>query len=390
MCIRDRIQYTQWIAMVSAILVYYIFLSGPLTRFIERQISRKLSTPRCLAEAEIIIFWPFVGLIMILVMGNFAFTADTRACFLCSHDPENVRGFNGFACSFEEDLKDLLRDSGNQTTCIAARESLLLPYSFARVNPVPLLSADQLTVKETVRDWALSGSRVTRVIQVTNDKGENIPLMTTDQPVDEPISAAHNETLRGLKLFAAEDRDAVTVGIHASLGLGRGSVVIRTNAETVQMVVFKQHEQICAVMIAMGGVLLFGTALVEAIYFDKDERSVSLTRYYVVPMASKICDLVKVKSVVVNRRVRHWYEHLWFKMGTLSISTVSGLKIPLKQDYYSKELEEWTCQKIMDFLQEPNCSRKSPAAVAEESEPEKEHTPKKSRGRVPSEGKKSR
>ena len=74
---------------------------------------------------------------MMVVMGNFAFTADTRACFLCAHGgvtvwrssggalqsnaSYQVRGFNGFACSFEDDLKDLLRESDNKTTCIAAR-----------------------------------------------------------------------------------------------------------------------------------------------------------------------------------------------------------------------------------------------------------------------------
>lgn len=316
---------------------------------------------------------------MMLLMGNFAFTADTRACFLCAHGGVTVRGFNGFACSFEEDLTELLEQSGNKTTCIAARESLLFPYSFSRVKPVPLLSPDQLTVKETAKEWAITGTRITRTIQVTNDEGENIPLMETDQPKDEEVSAAHNETLRGLQLFAAEDRDAVTVGIHASLGFGKGSVVIRANAETVQMVVFKQHEQICAVMIAMGGVLLFGTALVEALYFDKDSRTVSMTRYYVMPLDSAICKMDNVKNIIVNWKVRSWTEHLWFKKGTLCIQTVNGFKTALKQDYYSKAHEKYTCEKIMKFLGDAIGKQ-----AKDQEEAEEEESPKKGGGRTPS------
>jgi len=379
------IEYTTYLSIAGAIIFFYLFLSGPFTRKIEDIIGGQMSTPRCLAEAEIVLFWPFVGLLMMLFMGNFAFTADTRRCLLCAHGGVTVRGFNGFACSFEEDLKEMLHDSGNRTTCIAAQESLLLPYSFAKTYPIPLLSEDQVTVKETVRDWAFTGPRVTRTIQVLDDSGFQVALMETDQPVAEEISAAHNETLRGLKLFAGEDRDAVTVGIHASLGLGKGSVVIRTNAETVQMVVFKQHEQICAVLIALGGVLLFGTALLEVVYFDKDTKHVSLIRYYVVALNSKICDLSNVKNFVVSWRVRHWSEHLWFKMGTLSIVTVNGFKIPLKRDYYSKALEKSTCERIMDFLGDTVGSKKQP----EQEEDQEENTsPKKGRGRVPSEGKK--
>eukprot|EP00656_Telonema_subtile_P057862 TRINITY_DN9622_c0_g1_i1.p1 TRINITY_DN9622_c0_g1~~TRINITY_DN9622_c0_g1_i1.p1 ORF type:complete len:423 (-),score=101.40 TRINITY_DN9622_c0_g1_i1:141-1409(-) len=359
-------QYATILSITGALIFFYLFLSGPFGRKIEEIIGNRMSTPRCLAEPEIILFWPLVGLLMVLFMGNFAFTADTRRCFICAHGGVTVRGFNGFACSFEDDLKELLDQTSNQTTCIAAQESLLFPYSFAKTYPVPLLSSDQLTVKEQVRDWSLTGPRVTRIIQVTDDKGNNIPLMETDQPVDEEISAAHNETLRGLKLFADEDRDAVTVGIHASLGLGKGNVVIRTNAETVQMVVFKQHEQICAVLIAFGGVLLFGTALLEVVYFDKDEREVSLTRYYVIPFASKICDLSNVKDFCVNWRVRHWSEHLWFKKGTLSIVTINGFKIPLKMDYYGKELERSTCERIKEFLGESIGQQKTQAAAEDE------------------------
>ena len=200
------------------------------------------------------------------------------------------------------------------------------------------------------------------------------------------MSAAHNETLRGLQLFAAEDRDAVTVGIHASLGFGKGSVVIRANAETVQMVVFKQHEQICAVMIAMGGVLLFGTAIVEALYFDKESRLVRLTRYYAMPLESVICKLDNVKKIVVQWRVRSWTEHLWFKKGTLCIQTVNGFKTALKQDYYSKSLEKYTCEKIMDFLGDSLGQENQPEDAADEQE----DSPKKGRGRTPSNDNKKR
>merc|ERR1712195_408994 len=286
------LQYSSPLIVLGVAWFIYVFLAGPLYRKIEEFIARRLSDEHTYCVVEMCLFWPFLGLVMMLVMGRFAFTADTRSCFLCAHEAPSVRGFNGFACSFEEDLKEMLEASDNKTTCIAARESLLFPYSFARSYAIPLQSGDQVTVDESTRSWALTGDRITRTI------------MVTDQPKDEPPSAAHNETLRGLKLFADEDRDAVTVGIHASLGFGKGSVVIRTNAETVQMVVFKQHEQPVAVLIALGAVFLFGQAIVEAVYFDKDTKHVSLIRYYVVALNSKICDLSNVKNFVVSWRVR--------------------------------------------------------------------------------------
>merc|ERR1711865_850947 len=382
------LQYSSPLIVLGVAWFIYVFLAGPLYRKIEEFIARRLSDEHTYCVVEMCLFWPFLGLVMMLVMGRFAFTADTRSCFLCAHEAPSVRGFNGFACSFEEDLKEMLEASDNKTTCIAARESLLFPYSFARSYAIPLQSGDQVTVDESTRSWALTGDRITRAIMVTDTEGVKIPLMVTDQPKDEPPSAAHNETLRGLKLFADEDRDAVTVGIHASLGFGKGSVVIRTNAETVQMVVFKQHEQIVAVLIALGGVLLFGTAFVEAVYFDKKHQLVYLSRYYVVVLKSTLMGFNNIKEVFVLNKVLHWTEYMWFRKGTLCIRTVNGFRTPLKQDYYSKALGKQVCGDIMDFLGD-SIGRPDPVQEADDDVEEEEDSPqKKQRGRKPSDNKK--
>lgn len=383
------LQYSQPLIVLGVAWFIYVFLAGPLYRKIEEFIARRLSDEHTYCVVEMCLFWPFLGLVMMLVMGRFAFTADTRSCFLCAHEAPSVRGFNGFACSFEEDLKEMLAASDNKTTCIAARESLLFPYSFARSYAIPLQSGDQVTVDESTRSWALTGDRITRTIMVTDTEGVKIPLMITDQPKDEPPSAAHNETLRGLKLFADEDRDAVTVGIHASLGFGKGSVVIRTNAETVQMVVFKQHEQPVAVLIALGAVFLFGQAIVEAVYFDKRTRVVYLSRYYVVVLNSTLMAFNNIKEVCVSHKVMHWMDHLWFKKGTLCIKTVNGFRTPLKQDYYNKALEKEVCEDIMEFLGD-SIGRREPAPVSEEEErpSQVDESPPKARGRKPSDNKK--
>jgi len=342
--------YVTSIAIIGTVLFVYVFFCGPLYRKIEEFLARWLSTPTSFAVVEMNLFWPVFGLAMVLVVGRFCFTADTRVCLICAHEIENVRGFSGWACSFDDDLKDLLRESDNRTTCIAARESLLFPYSFARTNPIALLSPDQLTVATKSHEFALTGERITRTIRVTNDNGDQVNLMETEQAADEQVSAAHNETLRGLKIFASEDRDSMTVGIHASLGFGKGSVVIRSNAETVQMVVFHSHEQIAAFLIAFGFILLFGTPIIETHFFNKETGAVFLTRYYVVVFDSMVMHLSKIKEMYVDRKVRHWSEHLWFKKGTLCARTWNGFRTPIKCDYYSKELEERTCREIMDFL----------------------------------------
>jgi len=235
--------------------------------------------PLCVAELGLV--WPVIGVIGVLIAFYIAITADSRVCMLCAISADNVRGFGGGFCAYTEDLSDSLKQD-NTSNCIFVKESLLGP---GRRTWMKLESGSQLKVTTEQIERKYTGEKGVHTLWITarNDSDSEVVDLLHLEQNSTIVMTPFNETMDGLAAFA--DNKSEPIDFAGNLGWGFGKLYMRASRETVQLIVFRQDEMVCAFFGAMGIAILISVPMLEACEFEIRRGKVNRERYFLAPMS---------------------------------------------------------------------------------------------------------
>jgi len=271
--------------------------------FVHRRLEKRVQTRGTfeipLSVAELGLVWPLIGIIGVIIAFVFAITANSRVCMLCANHPDNVRGFGGGFCAYTEELKDSLRID-NTTNCIFVKESILGP---GRRTWLQLGNRSQLQVTSSVLERKFTGSKGVHTLSIaanTRDDSDKVVLLHLEQNDTQPLTP-FNETVDALGTFAQNESEPHDFA--GSLGWGSGKLFMRSSRETVQLIVFRQDEMVCAFFGAMGVAILISVPWMETCDFDVQQDKVNRERWFCAPMSwmmptnTGLCKLSNIKYV---------------------------------------------------------------------------------------------
>lgn len=110
-----------------------------------------------------------------------------------------------------------------------------------------------------------------------------VSLLRLEQNETTPLTP-FNETLDAIGVFA--ESEAEPVDFAGSLGWGNGKLFMRASRETVQLIVFRQDEMVCAFFGAMGIAILISVPWMETCDFScRPPCMVNRERYFLAPMS---------------------------------------------------------------------------------------------------------
>jgi len=274
-------EFTPIFTGIAVFCFVWYFIMPSVHRMLEKKVQDAYSDRAKLTVAELGLVGPLIGVIGVIIAFVFAITANSRICMLCASHPDNVRGFGGGFCAYTDELKDSLK-LDNTTNCIFVKESLLGP---GRRTWMQMSNRSQLLVTSEQLERKFTGSKGVHKLSIfANNRSDSevVTLLEIEQNSTEPL-APFNETLDAIGVFAeSEDEPKDFAG---SLGWGHGKLFLRASRETVQLIVFRQDEMVCAFFGAIGIAILISIPLMETCDFNAYEGSVNRERYFLAPMS---------------------------------------------------------------------------------------------------------
>jgi len=149
-------------------------------------------------------------------------------------------------------------------------------------------SVNQMSVSTETHIRKFTGTKGIHTLSIAasnSSDGEVVTLLRLEQNSTTPVSP-FNETLQGLQIFAGNKSEPLDFA--GTLGWGNGKVYMRASRETVQLIVFRQDEMVCAFLGAIGLSILISVPWLETCDFSftrNGEGEVSRERYFCVPMS---------------------------------------------------------------------------------------------------------
>lgn len=165
-----------------------------------------------------------------------------------------------------------------------------------------LESGGQLSVNTTEIERKFTGEKGIHTLWISarnSSDSDVVDLLRLEQDSTN-ITTPFNETLDGLSCFAEQKSNPVDFA--GNLGWGFGKLYMRASRETVQLIVFRQDEMVCAFFGAMGIAILISVPIMEACEFDIRGK-VNRERYFLAPMSwmvptnTGLAALYKIKYV---------------------------------------------------------------------------------------------
>lgn len=148
-----------------------------------------------------------------------------------------------------------------------------------------LESDGQLSVNTTEIERKFTGEKGIHTLWISarnSSDSDVVDLLRLEQDSTN-ITTPFNETLDGLSCFAEQKSNPVDFA--GNLGWGFGKLYMRASRETVQLIVFRQDEMVCAFFGAMGIAILISVPIMEACEFDRRYGKVNRERYFLAPMS---------------------------------------------------------------------------------------------------------
>jgi len=304
---------------VAVFCSIWYFVMPYVHRHLEKKVQDKYKNgeyphyPLCVAEIGVV--WPVIGVIGVILAFAFALTANSRVCMLCASNPDNVRGFGGGFCAYTTELADSLR-MDNTTNCIFVKESLLGP---GRRTWMQLSNRSQLSVVSQQLERKFTGTKGVHTLKIAASNAsdsEVVTLLSVEQNSTEPLTP-FNETMDALRVFA--EAEAEPIDFAGSLGFGNGKLFMRASRETVQLIVFRQDEMVCAFLGAMGIAILISVPFMETCEFDVFGK-VCRERYFCAPMSWMVPTNTGLASVETIK-------YCWFEIKEKASKGVLCLKV---------------------------------------------------------------
>lgn len=217
-----------------------------------------------------------------------------------------------------------------------------------------------------------------------------VTLLKLEQNSTTPVSP-FNETLAGLRVFAGNQSEPMDFA--GTLGWGNGKLYMRASRETVQLIVFRQDEMLCAFLGAIGLSILISVPWLETCDFKFDhsgEGDVSRERYFLVPMSWMMPTCTGVSTLTSIK-------YAWFKNGWLYLKVRAGRSGNMTMTAQVREIDDKNGKeevlRIQRFLfsigvdveltdeEKQSCEDIIPAAYTVEQEEEEMEVPEKLRRR---------
>jgi len=194
----------------------------------------------------------------------------------------SVRGFGGNFCPYVQELKDALNMDNSTKQCIFVKESIFGP---GRRTWISMANGNQMNVTTQQIERKFTGVKGVHTLWIhANNESESdaVFLVRLEQNSTIPVSP-FNETYDGLRIFA--DNKSEPLDFAGALGWGNGKIYMRASRETVQLIVYRHDEMVCAFLGAMGVAILISIPWMETCEFNVVNRKVNRERYFLVPMS---------------------------------------------------------------------------------------------------------
>jgi len=296
---------------IAALLIFcfvWYFIMPIVHRKIEKRLQDKWIEPqqlRYFCTAELALVWPFIGILTMIACLVFATTSQSRICMLCATTPSEVRGFGGGFCAYTDELKDALTLENNTKTCIFVKESVI-GYGARTWMKLENSSQFHITTQQITRKFTGTKGVHSLSIDATNSSDSpQVTLLKLEQNDTIPLTP-FNETLEGLRVFS--DQLGEPSDFAGSLGWGMGKLYFRISRETVQLIVFRNDEMVCAVLGALAIAILISVPYMELCEFMYPYNTVRRDRYHLAPVSwmlpvnTEMAKLSKIKKIWFNEK----------------------------------------------------------------------------------------